>query len=116
MNNVLEIDVFGKQLNTNITVDSENFGKVIFYYKIINIKTNKFLRYKIGDHSEIYMVDYNIIEQNLTLHEYFRNCLKYLYLQLQQLKKDYELRDLMKPNEKELITYIENLEQNFLKK
>lgn len=116
MNNVLEIDVFGKQLNSNITVDSENFGKVIFHYKIINIKTNKFLRYKIGDHPEIYMVDYNIIEQNLTLHEYFRNCLKYLYLQLQQLKKDYELRDLMKPNEKELITYIENLEQNFLKK
>lgn len=103
-------------LNDSLTINSEYFGNIVFKYTIINIKTNKFLRYKIGENPKVYMVDYNIIEKEITLHEYFRNALKYLYLQLEQIRKYEEIANDLEGEEKELIDYLDELNKNYLKK
>jgi len=116
MNNTIRIDTFGKKLDQTLNIKSEYFGEVVFYYKIVNVKTNRFLRYRIGDHTEIFMVEYDIIEENITLHEYFRNTLKYLNIQLAELEKNSELRNDFNDNESALISYVEQLKKNYLEK
>lgn len=113
MNNTIIIDTFGKQLNDSLTINSINFGNVTFPYRIINIKGNKYLRYRIGELSKIYMVDYDIIEKEITLHEYFRNCLKYLNLQIKKLNDDEELKQQLKDDDKLLIDYLEKIKESY---
>lgn len=113
MNNILEIDTFGNKLENSITIKSKNFGDVVFEYTILNIKTNKFLRYKIGENPEIFMVNYNIIEEKLTLNEYFRNALKFLYIQLKEIRTNHNLREALQDTEKQLIKYLDDLNKNY---
>jgi len=116
MNNTIHIDTFGKNLDHSLNIKSEYFGEVVFSYRIINVKANKFLRYRIGDNPEIFMVEYDIIEENITLHEYFRNILKFLNIQLAELEKNSELRNDFNDNEDALISYVEQLKKNHLEK
>lgn len=103
------------QLKDNLTIDSDIFGKVVFSYTIINIKTKKLLRYKIQNYPEVFMVDYNIIEEKITLHEYFRNTLKFLNIQLKEFKENDKIQEFMKDEEKELLYYFNELNKNYLK-
>lgn len=89
MQKEFNFSIMPNKLDNSLDIDSDVFGKVKFYYYIRHINNVKFLRYKIDNCPGLYDVMYSEIEyNNITLHEYFRNVLKFLNLQINEVGDD----------------------------
>lgn len=83
----IEITMLKSKLDNLTVIESNILGPIEFKWSVETIKNVKILEYKIGDYDETYNVSYDIIINNMTLVEYFKNVINLIVEQVMMYKE-----------------------------